>query len=83
MIVSHGLKRAVGRQRPRDRMAGVIVRNLAPGRANFFHVFKPPVVKVSGLPESPVGRGRSFPSSHVVNLFMFAAVSFRFRRWAG
>ena len=83
VILSHALKHAFSRPRPRDVRAGVIIRSLSPGDPKLFHVFEPPVVKVSEPSTDPVRHGNSFPSSHVVNLFMFATVAFRYRRGAG
>lgn len=83
VILSHALKHAFSRPRPRDIREGVIVRSLSPGEPKLFHVFEPPVVVVSEPSKDPVRHGNSFPSSHVINFFMFATVAFRFRRWAG
>lgn len=83
VIISNALKHLVGRPRPREVRADVMVRNLAPGKPTLFHLLKPSVVRLSGQPKVPLRRGSSFPSSHVVNIFMVAAVAFRFRRGAG
>lgn len=83
VMLSHALKHAFSRPRPRDIREGVIVRSLSPGEPKLFHVFEPPVVTVSEPSKDPVRHGNSFPSSHVVNFFMFATVAFRSRRWAG
>lgn len=83
VILSHALKHAFSRPRPRDIRDGAIVRSLSPGKPKLFHVFEPPLVVVCE-PSKDLGRhGNSFPSSHVVNFFMFATVAFQFRRWAG
>lgn len=83
VILSHTIKHAFNRPRPREARAGAKVRSLSPGEPKLFHVFEPPVVVVSEPSENPVRRGNSFPSSHVINFFMFATVAFRFRRGAG
>lgn len=83
VILSHALKHAFSRPRPRDIRAGAVVRSLSPGEPKLFHVFEPPVVVVSEPSKDPVRHGNSFPSSHVINFFMFATVAFRFRRWGG
>lgn len=83
VILSHTLKQAIARPRPRDIRAGAIVRGLSTAEPRLFHVFEPPVVLVCEPSKDPVRHGNSFPSSHVVNFFMLTTVSFRFRRWAG
>lgn len=83
VILSHALKHAFSRPRPRDIRAGAIVRGLSTAEPKLFHVFEPPVVVVCEPSQDPVRHGNSFPSSHVINFFMFATVAFRFRRWAG
>lgn len=83
VILSHALKQAFHRARPRDIRSGAIVRSLSPGKPKLFHVFEPPVVVVCEPSNDPVRHGNSFPSSHVVNVFMLATVAFRFRRWVG
>lgn len=82
-IISHALKHAVGRPRPRDVRDGTLVRSLSPGEPKWLHLFEPPVVAVCHPRTDKVSHGNSFPSGHVVNLFMAAAVAFQFRRRAG
>jgi membrane-associated phospholipid phosphatase len=82
-IVSHALKHAVGRPRPRDVRDGALVRSLSPGEPKWLHVFEPPLVVVCHPQVDKVSHGNSFPSGHVVNLSMVAAVAFQFRRRAG
>ncbi len=82
-IISHALKHAVGRPRPRDVRDGALVRSLSPGEPKWLHLFEPPVVVVCHPQVAKVSHGNSFPSGHVVNLFMVAAVAFQFRRRAG
>lgn len=80
-VISNTLKKTVGRVRPRDAMEGVIVRDLGNASPAFMRLFEQPVVK----PCEPNGetRGKSFPSSHTVNLFAAATVIACFYRGAG
>jgi undecaprenyl-diphosphatase len=81
-VVCKSLKSAVGRVRPRDSMSGVMIRDLAPGKPALVRLFKTPVSKISTAPEDKDARGKSFPSSHVANMFALATVvSLFFRRW--
>jgi undecaprenyl-diphosphatase len=73
-VVCKSLKSAVGRVRPRDSMSGVVIRDLAPGKPAVVRLFKSPVSKVSTTPEDKDARGKSFPSSHVANMFALATV---------
>lgn len=80
-VISNTLKKSIGRVRPRDAQAGVIVRDLGNAEPAFMRLFEKPVVKLS----EPSGetRGKSFPSSHTVNLFAVATVIACFYRRAG
>lgn len=79
-VVSNVLKKAVGRVRPRDAVEGLVVRDLAPGRPDFVRLFKAPEQSPS-KPRKET-RGKSFPSSHTVNMFALATVIALFhRRW--
>lgn len=80
-VISNTLKKSIGRVRPRDAQAGVIVRDLGNAEPAFMRLFEKPVVKLS----EPSGetRGKSFPSSHTVNLFAVATVTACFYRRAG
>jgi undecaprenyl-diphosphatase len=80
-VISNTLKKTIGRVRPRDAMEGVIVRDLAPVSPAFMRLFEKPVVK-AGEPRGET-RGKSFPSSHTVNLFAAATVIACFYRGAG
>jgi undecaprenyl-diphosphatase len=71
-VVSNGLKKAVGRVRPRDAMEGVVVRDLGKASPPTMRLFVPLVVKPSRVLGEE--RGKSFPSSHTVNLFAVATV---------
>lgn len=79
-IVSNTLKKTVGRVRPRDAVTGLIVRDLAPGKPDFVRLFQAPQQHPS-KPRKET-RGKSFPSSHTVNMFALATVIALFhRRW--
>ena len=80
-VISNTLKKTIGRVRPRDAMEGVIVRDLGIATPAFMRLFETPVVKAS----EPRGetRGKSFPSSHTVNLFAAATVIACFYRGTG
>lgn len=80
-VVSNTLKKTIGRARPRDARADVIVRDLGPASPAFMRLFETPVRKMS----EPRGetRGKSFPSSHTVNMFAAATVIACFHRRAG
>jgi undecaprenyl-diphosphatase len=82
-VVCKSLKSAVGRVRPRDSMSGVMIRDLAPGKPAVVRLFKTPVSKVSTTPEDKDARGKSFPSSHVANMFALATVVALFYRGWG
>jgi len=79
-VVSNTLKKTVGRVRPRDAVTGLIVRDLAPGKPDFVRLFQAPQQHPS-KPRKET-RGKSFPSSHTVNMFALATVIALFhRRW--
>jgi undecaprenyl-diphosphatase len=80
-VISNTLKKTIGRVRPRDAMEGMIVRDLGIATPAVMRLFETPVVKAS----EPRGetRGKSFPSSHTVNLFAAATVIACFYRGAG
>lgn len=82
-LISQGLKHLVNRPRPRDVHVGTIVRSLSPEKPRILHVFDPPIVKEIDVAAAPGKRGRSFPSSHVLNVFMLATVVLHFHRVAG
>ena len=81
-IISKTLKSAVGRTRPRDMMSGVMIRDLAPAKPAVMRLFKTPIQKVSKEPKK-IEPGKSFPSSHTVNLFAAATVVAMFYRGWG
>ncbi len=80
-VISNTMKKTIGRVRPRDAMEGVIVRDLGNATPAFMRLFEKPVVK----PCEPNGgpRGKSFPSSHTINLFATATVIALFYRRIG
>ncbi len=80
-VISNVLKKTVGRVRPRDALEGVVVRDLGNAKPAFLRLFKTPVVKMSE-PRSETW-GKSFPSSHTVNMFAAATVMALFYRRAG
>ena len=80
-VISNALKKTIGRVRPRDAMEGVIVRDLGNASPAFLRLFETPVIQPSE-PRSET-RGKSFPSSHTVNLFAAATVMACFYRRAG
>lgn len=81
-IVSKSLKSAIGRTRPRDAMSGVMIRDLAPAKPAVMRLFQTPIQKLSKEPKK-VEPGKSFPSSHTVNLFAAATVVAMFYRGWG
>ncbi len=81
-IISKSLKSGVGRVRPRDAMSGVMIRDLGRAKPGFMRLFKEPISKVSKTPDGEIEPGKSFPSSHTVNLFAAATVvAMFFRGW--
>jgi undecaprenyl-diphosphatase len=80
-IVSHSLKKMVGRVRPRDSLENVMIRDLGKGSPEFMRLFSAPTQRMS----APKGdlRGSSFPSSHVMNLFAAATTVALFYRRSG
>lgn len=80
-VISNTLKKTIGRVRPRDARGDVIIRDLGTASPAFMRLFQTPVVK----PSEPNGatHGKSFPSSHTVNMFAAATVIACFYRRAG
>ncbi len=80
-IISHSLKKMVGRVRPRDSLENVMIRDLGKGSPEFMRLFSAPTQRMS----APKGdlRGSSFPSSHVMNLFAAATTVALFYRRSG
>lgn len=78
-VISNTLKKSIGRVRPRDAMAGITIRDLGTASPAFMRLFEKPVIK----PSEPNGAttGKSFPSSHTINMFAVATViAFSYRR---
>ncbi|OYW75190.1 MAG: hypothetical protein B7Z37_14510 [Verrucomicrobia bacterium 12-59-8] len=80
-VISNTLKKTIGRVRPRDARADVIVRDLGTASPAFMRLFQKPVVQ----PSEPNGaaHGKSFPSSHTINMFAVATVIACLYRRAG
>ncbi|WP_397384894.1 phosphatase PAP2 family protein [Prosthecobacter sp.] len=78
-VISNTLKKSIGRVRPRDALPGITIRDLGTASPAFMRLFQQPVVK----PSEPNGAttGKSFPSSHTINMFAVATViAFSYRR---
>lgn len=82
-LVSHSVKHLVDRHRPRDVREGTIVRGTSPEKPRWLHALDSPEIRVTHLTGEPEFHGNSMPSSHVINLVMFATVAFRYSRFAG
>lgn len=80
-LVSNTLKKLVGRVRPRDAIEGVIIRDLGHATPAVMRLFVKPV-KETSTPRGEL-RGKSFPSSHTVNMFAVATVVACFYRRIG
>lgn len=79
-VVSKSLKGYFGRVRPRDDVAGLVVRDLGVASPAFMRLFVPPQQHISEVTGEV--RGKSMPSSHTVNMFALATVvTFSSRRW--
>lgn len=76
-LVSKTLKRVVDRPRPHQSHNDVRVVDLARAKPRLLALFKTPKVKLSRTSLEDV-EGRSFPSSHVVNIFSAALVTVAF-----
>lgn len=70
-VVSGSLKRLIGRPRPHQVLEGVRVVDLAKAKPRLLATLRPPKVKIS-KPDFKPGEGRSFPSSHTINMFSAA-----------
>lgn len=79
-VVSKSLKGYYGRVRPRDDVAGLVVRDLGNASPAFMRLFVPTQERISTVTGEV--RGKSTPSSHAVNMFAFATVvALSSRRW--
>lgn len=76
-LVGGPLKKLIGRVRPHESMSEVIKRTLPQARPQILAMFRAPVVE-QGHELQPGARGKSFPSSHTVNMFAVAAVALIF-----
>jgi len=73
-VLARTLKRTVDRPRPHQALNDVRVVDLAKAKPRLLAVFRPVKVKLS-RPNLVDVEGRSFPSSHTVNLFSAALVA--------
>lgn len=82
-LISNSLKRLIGRPRPHQAVEGVRVVDLVKAKPRILAIFSPAKVKLSRPGSGPV-EGRSFPSSHTMNMFSVAllAACFYGRRMA-
>ena len=80
-LISNTLKKSIGRVRPRDAVEGIISRDLGAGEPAIRRLFVAPVQEV----RHPKGetQGKSFPSSHTINMFAVATVLACFYRRLG
>ncbi len=78
--VARTLKKLVDRPRPHQAMSDVRIVELAKAKPRLLAIFKPVKVKMSRQQMGDVD-GRSFPSSHTMNMFSVAVVAACFFRW--
>ncbi len=79
-VVSKSLKESFGRVRPRDEVAGLVIRDLGLASPAFMRLFVAPQQRISEVRAEL--RGKSMPSSHTVNMFALATVvALSSRRW--
>jgi len=71
------LKKTIGRVRPNETTPEVVKRSLPGAKPQMLALFRAPDL-IEGHALKPDARGRSFPSSHTVNMFSVAAVAFAF-----
>lgn len=76
-LVGGPLKKIIGRVRPNETMSAVVKRNLPQARPQMLAMFRLPDIE-PGHDLKPGARGKSFPSSHTVNMFAVAAVALIF-----
>ncbi|HEX8296510.1 MAG TPA: phosphatase PAP2 family protein [Chthoniobacteraceae bacterium] len=84
-VMAKSLKRLVDRPRPHQAISEVRVVDLGKAKPRLAAILKKPKVKLSRAELGEV-EGRSFPSSHTVNMFSAALVAFCFygrRVWWG
>lgn len=79
-IVARTLKKAVDRPRPHQAMSDVRIVEFRKAKPRILAIFKPVKIKMSRQELNDVD-GRSFPSSHTMNMFSVAIVAaFFFRK---
>lgn len=66
-VVGRSLKKWIGRERPRDHVEGLWVRDLGKEHQGPMRLFTKPVLTKSRVRQAK-GEGRSTPSNHVMNL---------------
>jgi undecaprenyl-diphosphatase len=87
-VISYSLKKIVTRPRPTDSVLGVKVRSLAKTKPEFMRLFlgsieRDSVLKVPPIGPTPPHLGKSFPSSHTMNMFAVATVLAFYHRRLG
>ena len=80
-VIAKTMKGAVGRVRPRDATTEVISRDLGRAKPAFMRLFQP--LQIQPGKDRGEARGKSFPSSHTMNLFAAATVVACFYRGWG
>lgn len=82
--ISAPLKKLVDRPRPHEIQAGVRQVELGRARWPLLALAQPLKIRLSKAPARPPERGRSFPSSHTMNLFTVATLlALCFPPWGG
>ncbi len=76
-LVGGPLKKIIGRVRPNEAMSEVVKRTLPKARPQMLAMFQLPDVE-PGHDLKSGAKGKSFPSSHTVNMFAVAAVALMF-----
>ena len=81
-LICHSLKRIVNRPRPHQSVDGIRQVDLAKATPRILAIAKPPKVKISEAVDDLQGiAGRSFPSSHTVNMTAVALLVALFYRF--
>ncbi|MGB8170643.1 MAG: phosphatase PAP2 family protein [Chthoniobacteraceae bacterium] len=73
-VISNSLKHLIGRPRPHQVIDGVRVVDLVKAKPRILAIFSPAKVKLSE-PGTDRVEGRSFPSSHTMNMFTVALLA--------
>jgi len=79
-LVSGNLKHWTKRLRPNESVREVLVRELPIQHPRLLGVFQAPLVHPAKL-APPGSKGKSFPSSHVVNMAALATIALRMFGW--